>query len=278
MPLDQRLIKCTVLQPDDKEKPAFMEFEHKDGDPLSKNELEELDIGQTPWQYKWPDGMDRLTWKFLSETNDINHKWLRRASTVSWRTISWIIPRRIIYERDQSATTNFTEEFTHDLSVFGDRKQVLAQAFLYHPRNPPGYNGKIQWNDNHYFTPYGDELEAYLVDGMNYTEGDKWSDGRLKMLGTQPYIHIGMHEKKHAMGYRHDLVDRASIMYPYVKWGWIKEAGEWVINPKAFIWTDKDIRRWTEGYGRRFFPWLGYFRARRLRPRRVDGVPYLIAR
>ena len=50
-----------------------------------------------------------------------------------------------------------------------------------------------------------------------------------------------------------------------------------VINRDAFTWTDSDMDRWEEGYGRRSFSWLRRMRARRYRGRMVEGIPYRVA-
>ena len=264
-------IKCAFIW-DEKKQQTFHELETLEGDPLSTNEL--VDIGGDRWGHKWPDDITTFTWKFISRSNDIDAYYQRRCFNVAFRTIGFLIPRKYRYIHDQTQKTHFTHEFTHDLGVFNDRTQVLAQAYLYHPRID--LNGVIQWNDNWFFTPFGDNLEAYLVDNVHYTEGEKWADGRLKMLGTQPLLHIGMHEIKHAHGYRHDLNSPESIMYPWAKNGYLIN-GE--VNKSAFIWSDDDILRWEEGYGRRNFAirHLNRFRARRVRGRFVDDVPYRIA-
>ena len=236
--------------------------------PISVEEA--VDIGQTPWPYKWPEEKKKLTWKFLTWTTDMNKQYYQmRTFAVVFRTISWIIKKKFEYESDPDVDTDITIEFTKDLSVFGNRESVIAQAYLFSPHS--SYNGITQWNDNFFFTPYGEPLPAHLVDPENYPEFDPGNP----MLATMPLLHVGMHEMKHMMGYRHDLNSPESILYPWAKQGWRNGKP----NPAAYIWTSDDILRWVQGYEARNFAarWLNYFRARRLRGRRIPGVPYLVA-
>jgi len=180
-----------------------------------------------------------------------------------------LIPRKIRYVRDENVETDISIEFSHDLSIFDNKPNTLAQAYLYHPNNPPGYNGLIQFNDNHFFTPFGDELAAYLVDPVHYDKNNP------QLLRTEAFLHILMHEGCHMMGYRHDLNSPESIMYPYAKHGYTRGK----LNEAAFIWTEDDISRWEAGYGQRSLSsnWLNRLRARRLHGRFKEGIPYRLA-
>lgn len=277
----ERPIKCCYVVKDEK-KPYTsglkIELEHEDGDPLSKNEL--VDIGREDrWPHKWPENIKTFYWQFQNYTPDIPERyWQMRSFAFAFRTIGFLIPRRYRFVRG-TEKAHFNTEFHHDLAVFNDRGSVLAQAYLYHPNNPPGFNGLHQYNDNFFFTPFGEALPSYLVDPDHFTEGERDSRGRIKILATQPLIEIQMHENKHAHGYWHDTNSPESIMYPFVKNGTIIthhgiDFVEQRVNPGSVIWTDDDIERWVEGYGRRFFPWLGRFRARRLRWRTKEGIFY----
>jgi len=285
-------IKCTVLI----DKPATpetqgelkIEFEHLDGSPMSANEADLVDIGRDRWPNKYGmDGtpIDTFTWSMLDMTDDINSKWLRRASAVCFRTMGLLIEKKYQQIRDPNIWTHFRDHFTHDLSVFGDREGVLAHAFLFQPNMNKNYMGLTEWNDNHFFTPFGDALEAYLVDDINYTEGELDNNGFLKKLATQPWLEIDMHEKKHNHGYWHHLKSLESLMAPFVKRGYtltVDPATREIIyelNKKAFIWADDDVLRWHEGYPKRtgLGGWLGRMRARRVRGRRIKEVPYLVA-
>jgi hypothetical protein len=282
-------IKCAVLI----NKPANpwnqaelkIELEHQDGSPVSKNEMDLVDIGRDQWKYKYGmdgDNIDKFSWSLINLTNDINHKWLERVFAVTFRTIGMIIDKK--YQKDNSGSyTHFRDEFTHDLEVFDDRTNVLAQQYLFHPQNDKRFNGLGQWNDNHFFTPFGDLIPAHLVDGVHYTEGEKDVNGNILMLPTQPMLHINMHEKKHGHGYYHDMNSPESIMYPFAKKGYnpvnVNGKLEWELNEKAFLWTEDDIKRWHEGYPKRsgLGSWLGRMRIRRLRGRSVPEVPYQVA-
>lgn len=270
-------IKCTLLEAGLMEPKPWthreFQLEHLDGKPLTEEEL--IDIGQTPWGHKWPDDIETFLWKIKNYTPDIaNRYWQMRTFAAAFRTIGFIIPRKYRFQRNADGPAHFNIEFTSDMDVFQNRSTVIAQAYLVHPRNPPGFNGLIQYNDNQFFTPFGDDLPAYLVDSIHYTEGETWNDGRLKMLGTQPLLEVDMHEIKHSHGYRHDTNSPESLMYPFVKPGYNADG---TINRGAFIWTEDDMLRWEEGYGRRSFAWLRHMRARRLRGRFVPGIPYRVA-
>jgi len=264
-------IRCALIHNPkfDAIEPTF-EFQTENGDPLSKNEL--IDIGRENWRYKYPAEKTIFTWKFLNYTPDIADRyWQMRTFAAVFRTIGFIIPRKYWFVRNESKS-DFTIRFTDDIEVFGGRKMVIAHAYLFHPQGTK--NGVTEWNDNMFFTPFGDSLPAYLVDHVHYTEGEKWTDGTLKMLGTQPLLHVGMHEFKHIHGYHHNELSERSILYPIAKRGYNSDD---TINEDAFIWSDSDIQRWEQGYGRRFFRRLNHFRARRLRGRFVKNVPYRVA-
>lgn len=273
-------VKCTLLL-ENKNDPTNpkLEMQYEDGSPVSNNELPEVDIGRDRWPYKIPAQYNPLTWKFINTSPDILAYHQRVAINVAFRTIGFLIPRRYRYIHDQTQNTFFTQRFTHDLSVFNDRTTVLAHAYLYRPGS--SMNGIIEWNDNYFFTPYGDPLPAYLVDPANYTEGEKWTNGDLKTLATQPFLEINMHEIKHAHGYWHDENSPESLMYPRVKPGYIRVTRngvpEHMINSGAFLWTADDIQRWHNGYGARRFQWLNRFRMRRLQGRFDKRYPYRLA-
>jgi hypothetical protein len=241
----------------------------------SSTSVDNVDIGQPKWSHKWPSHKTTLTWKFVNHTSDIELAyWQRRAATTAFRTISLLIPRKFRFEKNENIETDINIEFTHDTSVFS-KPGDLAQAVLYHPGNPPGTNGSIQFNDNYFFTPFGDALPAHIVDPIHYTEGETNPNETLKMLGTEPFLHILMHEICHMMGYRHDTNSPESMMFPFVKKGQV--GGE--INPDAFIWTEEDIKRWESGYGLRSLDssMLNRLRVRRLHGRFKKGIQYRVA-
>ncbi len=291
------LVKCAIIlerkPTPDSDGELLIELQHEDGSELSKNEGGYIsdslvDIGRDRWKWKYGmDGeqIDKFTWSLKNTTNDLNsRKWLERCFAVTFRTIGLLIDKKYHHDRI-SSYTHFRDEFTSDLSVFNDRPSVLAQEYLFMPNMSKEFRGLGQWNDNHFFTPFGDALPAHMVDPVNYTEGEKNLNGDLKMLATQPMLEINMHEKCHGHGYYHDENSPESIMYPFVKKGWKithnLATGELIreLNRDAFIWTEDDIKRWHEGYPARkgLGGWLGRMRARRLRGRRVRDVPYLVA-
>jgi hypothetical protein len=278
-------IRCTYeleekLKPDTEPKiNVHLEFEN--GDPVSENEI---DIGQEAWQQKIPQSPLPYKWKLENYTPDIlDIYWQRRCFATMFRSIGWVIPLKYASVRSNSEDAFFNIRFTDDLDVFGGREGVLAHAYLYHKSNPAKFNGLMEWNDNHFFTPFGDTLPAYLIDPDHFTQGETWSNGNVKTLATQPLLEIGMHELKHNHGYRHNLLEKTSLLYPFVKRG-----VQTIINgleienkiiPSSFQWTSSDLKRWEDGYGRRQLGlgWLNRFRARRVRARRVEHLPYYVA-
>jgi hypothetical protein len=259
-----------------------IQLEYENGDLVSENEVA---IGQDKWQHKIPLNPLPYKWKLENYTPDIlDTYWQRRCFATMFRAIGLVIPMKYQAVSSNDEQAFFNIRFTDDLEVFDGRENVLAHAYLYHPNNRPQYNGLMEWNDNHFFTPFGDTLPAHLVDPDHYTEGEKNADGSIKVLDSQPLLQIGMHELKHNHGYRHNLLEKTSLMYPFVKKGVVTA----IINntevqnniiPSAFKWSDSDLNRWEEGYGRRQLGlgWLNRFRARRVRARRVPQLPYYVA-
>lgn len=260
-------------------------LEYVNGDAVSANEIIPVDIGpQSEWGHYIPLNLSPLKWKIKNYTPDIPDRyWQRRCFAVMFRSVGLLIPMKYESVKSNNETAFFNQEFTSDLSVFDDRPGVLAQAYLYHENNPPEINGLMQWNDNHYLTPFGDSLPAWMVDPVNYTEGEKFANGNIKTLDTQPMLEIGMHELDHNHGLVHDLNSPESLMYPYVKKGCdttvYGDVIENVIIEKHFQRTDDDIQRYENTYGRRKLAWwlLYNMRSRRVRARRVPEVPYWVA-
>ena len=238
---------CRALQDKDHE---FL-LENFDGSVVAKEqEDDDIDIGQNPWQYKYPR-RSKLSWKFINTTADFaRYDYLQRAFTIAFRAIALRCKLKFRWERDNTKETDITIEFTHDLSVFDNRQSVLAQAYLYYPNSR--FNGIQQWNDNHYFTAFGDPVNAHLVDPENYPDPNT-----TVKLASYPLIHIAMHETMHTLGFRHDLNERDAVMFPYVK------------NPNhdhAFIFHERDIMRLIDAYEYRGLNGriLAYFLNRRL--------------
>jgi hypothetical protein len=279
-------IKCSYvlrnsLSPDT-EPEIKIEFEHLDGSPVSSNE--EVDIGGPEWEHAIPHSNTPLKWKLENYTPDIlDTYWTRRAFATMFRSIGLIIPQKFkaVTQNDENAFFNI--RFTDDLSVFDDRPGVLAHAYLYHPQNDPKYNGLMEWNDNHFFTPFGDTLPAYLVDPDHFTEGEKKANGAIKTLATQPLLQIGMHELDHNFGLRHDTNSPESLMYPFVKRGVqtivMGDIVQNIIIKEHFQRTEDDLQRYENKYGRRNLVTrkFNHMRSRRVRGREVPGIPYQVA-
>lgn len=290
-------IKCTILKNDTNQ--LVESLEYQDHSQVSKNEFpyseqSHVDIGSTPWPYKIPASENPITWTMLNYTPDIPDRyWQMRCFAAVYRTMGLLIPRK--YQSTSSPNAYFRTLFTDDLEIFGGRKNVIAQKYLPHPQNSREFNGLGQWNDNFFFTPFGDTMPAHMVDPEHYTEGERWSDGALKTLSTIPLLHVGMHEDGgHGHGYKHDEKEQKSILYPYANVGyklprfWTLKNGKFegtpgIINEDAFIWHSRDIERFQEedpayGYGKRniLSQTLNNMRARRIRGRFVDNVLYRV--
>lgn len=281
-------VKCTIVKKQDHR--MSINLEHEDGSNVSQNEINPngVDIGRDPWPFKYGvDGtkIDVFTWNFNNYSDDMPERYYQqRVFASTYRTFGLIIPKKFSFQRNDGIYSHFRDEFTSDLEVFNDRTSVLAQEYLFHPRNSKMINGLGQWNDNHHFTPFGDHLPAHLVDKVNYTEGQTDNNGNLVRLPTQPMLHINMHEKKHGFGYYHDENSPESIMYPFAKRGYIVSRTSdgklnYAVNTKAFMWTNDDQKRLTDIYGKRniLMRRLNQLRLRRVRGRTVEDVPYKVA-
>lgn len=278
-------VKCVMMlkepQLPGNEPPKInIEYEYQNGDKVSANEI---DIGQTEWEHAIPLSPVPLTWKLNNYTPDIpDSYWQRRCFATMFRSVGLIIPQKFKFVANIETTSFFNIEFTDDLEVFDGRPGVLAQAYLFHPQNNPRFNGLQQWNDNHFFTPFGDELPAWLVDPDNFTENEKFANGNIKTLSTQPMLQIGMHELDHNMGFRHDLNSEDSMLYPFVKRGvnTYFHNGEPIneIIEQNFKRSPEDLDRYELKYGRRsLFQWFNRMRARRVKARRVHDLPYWVS-
>jgi len=238
---------CRALADKDKE---FL-LENFDGSGVREQEEDDdIDIGSEKWKYKYPKG-STLTWKLISDTDDFLHKRnLIRSFVICFRAIGLRCKLKFRRERDESRETDITIEFTHDMTVFDNRPSVLAQAYLYYPGSR--FNGVQQWNDNHFFTAYGDPVNAHRVDPTNYPDPNT-----TVTLKSQPLIHIAMHETMHTLGFRHDLNERDAVLYPYVKDP---------SHPHAFIFHERDLWRLIKAYEYRGISGriLAYFLNRRL--------------
>ncbi len=247
--MSKEIIRCLLIahEPTESFHPPDFQLEYFDG---TKVPVEEVDIGQDKWPYKWPEHQREFTWKLLNHTPDIANELMQvrsfQAAFNSIQKLTTIDIDYLQYVNDQDFQTDFTIEFFQDLDAFGNREGIIAQAYLYHPNS--NLNGVIQFNDlTHIFTPLGWPVKARDVDPDNYPSDD------LTMFHTQSLVHVGMHEIMHAFGYRHDLSNRDSVMYPYAKPGYLKGK----INKDAFMWHERDVHRLRDAYGNSHIPaWI----------------------
>lgn len=254
-------IRCSLVQ------------NHKLGDAihyvlsrLDGTVVDELDIGQEDWPHKWPKSKKRFTWKFIDHTPDMRFKVQKAAFQNAFNSVEKLTKLDIDFEKNSNIKTDITVEWLEDLEEFDNKVSVLAHAYLYHPNSKK--NGVMEFNDspesNWYFTPLGWPVEAYLVDNKNYKKGQKDKNGNLVMLSSQPTVEISMHELGHILLGRHDVLHPESMMYPYVKPGYIGDK----LNKEAFYWDNTtSIPRMTRHFGSSniFSHHLARWRGRRIR-------------
>jgi len=232
--MSKEVIKCLLLsEPEKTGLSNKFVLEYLDGSPVP---VEEIDIGQAPYPYRYPALKKEFSWKFVNHTDDIAVDQLIRGAQASMNSIQIITGLDIDYERNPNKKTDITKEFfntQNDLdSVFGGRSGVLAQAYLYAPNS--SFNGVQQYNDfSHLFTILG--WPVRMLNG--------------NARRSQPFMEIDMHETGHTFGLRHDLIEKASMMFPYVAPGYRFEGTEWKVVKDSFAWIKKDRDRWHQGYG-----------------------------
>lgn len=210
--------------------------------------INEIDIGQEPWAYRWSEEKKQFSWKFIDHTPDMRFNVQRIAFQEAFNSVQKLTKLEIDFEKDSTKETDITVEWLEDISSFDDSLGVLAHAYLYFPNSTK--NGVMEFNDSieskWYFTPLGWNVEAYLVDPINFSPGDTNPDGSLIMRASQPTVQIAMHELGHILFGHHDLLNPESLMYPYVKEGYINGK----INKSAFYWDDiTSIPRMRELFG-----------------------------
>jgi len=253
--MPNEVVKCLLLDEPDKTGIHYkFVLEYQDGTVLPQ---EEIDIGGAKWKYKYPSTKKKFTWKLLNHSTDFkNARTLVRSLQLSMNSIQLITGLDIDYEQ-RDVKTDITKEFFNTLDVFGGRQNILAQAWLYSPNSSK--NGVQQYNDkSHIFTPYGWPVKK---------------DG--KVYATQPLTEIDMHETMHTFGYRHDLVDNNSLVWPYVKAGYRHDGDNWVLQRSSFVWHERDVHRWHDGYGSSRIPdrWLQRWQNYRINKLRPDTIP-----
>lgn len=236
-------IRCSLVQDHSKHDSINYVLSRLDG-----TLVEEAEIGQDDWKYRYPKEKKFFTWKFLDHTPDMRAKVQLRAMQEAYNSVQKITELTLDYEKDINKKTDMTVEWIENIQTFDDRLSVLAHAYLYFPNSKK--NGVMEFNDSPeskwYFTPLGWPVEAYLVDPINYTKGQSNVGGGLSMLASQSTVKIAMHELGHILGLRHDIINKSSMMYPSVSRSYIGNK----IQKKTFHWDSiTSIPRLTESYG-----------------------------
>lgn len=208
----------------------------------------DIDIGQVDNNIPWPKEKKKFTWKFLDHTPDMHASQQVKMAQVAYNSIEKICGLTIDHEPFDTKT-DCTVEWLEDIAAFGGKKGVLAHAWFYHPHSSK--NGVVEFNDSlessHNFSPLGWPLEAYLIDPVHFKPGDKNSRGELRTLSTQPTLSILMHEIGHTFIGAHDKAHTESMMYPYVKSGYLGDK----IQKNTFWWDDvTSIPRFQKAYGK----------------------------
>lgn len=209
--------------------------------------LDEIEIGQKDWENKYPKEKKFFSWKFLDHTPDMRAKVQLRAMQEAYNSVQKVTGLTFDYEKDVNKKTDMTTEWLENIEDFSGLA-VLAHAYLYYPNSKK--NGVMEFNDSPeskwYFTPLGWPVEAYLVDPINYFKGQKDKFGNLVMLASQPTVKIAIHELIHNLGFRHDLINRASMMYPSVSRSYSRGK---IIKETFHLDKITTIPRLTESYG-----------------------------
>lgn len=258
MPFGSDQLRCSFVQK--KDKTFDYVLSHLDG-----TIVDEIDIGQEDWPYNWPEGKKLFSWKFVDHTPDMRAKEQIRAAQTAYNSVEKVCGAVIDYHPEMQKT-DLTIEWVENIDVFGGTLGVLAHAYLYFPNS--SFNGVIEFNDSEaskwYFTPLGWPVAAYKVDPVNFFPGQRDSNGDLIMRGSQPMVEITMHEVGHSLVGRHDTIHPESMMFPFVKPGYVNGK----LREQSFWWDDiTSIPRLQEQFGlpaRGFrMHWLNRWRYRR---------------
>lgn len=224
-------LRCSLVQENDHQKSINYVLSRLDG-----TIIDEIDIGQEDWPHHWPKDKKFFDWRFLDHTPDMRGKEQRVTFQEAFNSIQKLTSIDIDYQPNENIKTDFTIEWLEDIETFGGKLGVLAHAYLFFPNSRK--NGVIEFNDSPqskwYFTPLGWPVEAYLVDPVNFYQGQKDIRGGLIMRASQPALQIGMHEIGHSLFGRHDTIHKESMMYPYVKKGYIGNK----IQKENFYWDN----------------------------------------
>jgi len=260
-PSDQ--LRCSLVRDNFKTNSINYVMSRADGTLLTPQE--EIEIGQEDWTQRYPKEKKFFSWKFLDHTPDMRAKVQLRAMQEAYNSVQKVTGLTLDYEKDVNVKTDMTTEWLENIEEFSGLS-VLAHAWLYAKNSPK--NGVMEFNDSKeskwYFTPLGWPVPAYLVDPINYFKGQKDKFGNLVMLASQPVVKIGIHELIHNLGFRHDLINKASMMYPSVSRSYV---GGKIIKKTFYLDSITTIPRLTESYGSSniFQRWLNRWRDRRTR-------------
>lgn len=236
-------IRCSLLQ-DLKKDSINYALTRLDG-----TTVDEIDIGQEEWPHRWPKDKKFFSWKFRDHTPDMRFMVQKTAFQTAFNSIEKLTKLKIDFEKNSRLKTDITVEWLEEIEAFDNKLSVLAHAYLYFPKSKK--NGVMEFNDSPeskwYFTPLGWPVEAYLVDPVNFTKGQRDPrTGLLIMRASQPTVQIAMHELGHLLFGRHDLLHPDSLMAPFVKPGYIGDK----VNKNAFVWDKvSSIPRMTRDFG-----------------------------
>jgi len=203
---------------------------------VSGNKIK-IDTGMTKWPHKYPNG--KVYYKIISNTKDIADKKIQRKAVAAGVTAIGLRVNNIKLRRqwDNKKPADIEIHFTHDDQMFIDRPNVLAYAYLV-PKKPEDnpLSKRIVFNDRHFWTAYGGKVTADKVDPVHYKKGTKVK------IKAEPLLHVFMHEFIHKLGFRHDIKNKDSIMWPTSKDP---------SHPNAFNLHKRDITRLENKYGKR---------------------------
>jgi len=254
-------LKCSLVQNHERQDSINYVMSRVDGTPV-----EEIEIGQQDWEHRYPKEKKFFNWKFLDHTPDMKAKVQLRAIQEAFNSVQKVTALTLDYEKDVNKKTDLTVEWVEEIETFDNKLSVLAHAYLYYPNSKK--NGVMEFNDapesKWYFTALGWPVPAYLVDPKNFYKGQRDAFNRLIMRASQPTVKIGIHELCHNLGLRHDLINKASMMYPSVSRSYI---GDKIIKPTFYLDNITTIPRLTESYGSSHIlqRWLDRWRGRRTR-------------
>jgi len=237
-------VRCSLVQDHSKNNSINYILTRADGTIVN-----EINIGQEEWKYRYPPEKKLFSWKFIDHTPDMRIKVQLRAFQEAFNSIEKVTKLKIDFQKDYTKQTDITVEWLESIESFDNKLSVLAHAWLYSPNSRK--NGVMEFNDSPeskwFFTPLGWPVPAYRVDNVNYHKGQTDPrTGKLVMLASQPTVKIVMHEFGHVLGLRHDLIHKDSMMFPSVSRTYKNNK----VIKKIFYWDSvSSIPRLTQDYG-----------------------------